>query len=317
MIKDVVSLGLPVGEVLAIRKNSIQGTGEDSGKRICIVTGTHGDELEGQYVTWQLNRILGNHLDKLHGTVDIYPANNPMGISTIYRGIPGYDLDMNRMFPGSSHTTGFDYMVKELYEDICGADLCVDIHASNIFLREIPQIRINEISKEVLLPYAKTMNMDFVWIHAAATVLESTLAYSLNEAGTPTLVVEMGVGMRITQYYGNQLIDGILATMKKMGMWDGDEAPTKPPIISTDGHVGFINANESGLFLPYIKHGMRVRNKELIGVVVDPLDGAIKEELESPINGFIFTLREYPVVYDGSLIARVLGGSGNEAGSSF
>ncbi|MCR4902862.1 MAG: succinylglutamate desuccinylase/aspartoacylase family protein [Butyrivibrio sp.] len=308
MIENIVTLGLPIGEDLAIRKNRIKGKGSDNGKRICIVTGTHGDELEGQFVTWKLNKIFQNNLEKLHGTVDIYPANNPLGISTIYRGIPGYDLDMNRMFPGSEDSSGYDYMVKKIFEDIKGADLCIDIHASNIFLREIPQIRINEISVNELLPFAKTMNMDFVWIHAAATVLQSTLAYSLNEASTPTLVVEMGVGMRITQDYGNQLIDGILATMKKMKMWDGEEAPTKPPIISTDGHVGFINANESGIFLPYIKHGSRVRRKELIGVIVDPLNGDIKEELPSPLSGFVFTLREYPVVYNGSLIARVLGG---------
>ncbi len=312
MIKDVVSLGLPVGEELAIRKNRIRGIAGDSGKRISIVTGTHGDELEGQYVAWKLNRIFEKNRDKLHGTVDIYPANNPLGISTIYRGMPGYDLDMNRMFPGDENSSGFDHVVRKIYEDILGSDLCVDIHASNIFLREIPQIRINELSAEKLLPLAKNMNMDFIWIHSAATVLQSTLAYSLNEAGTPTLVVEMGVGMRITEEYGNQLIDGILSTMNKMGMWDGEEAPTKPPLISTDGHVGFINANESGIFLPYIRHGTRVRKKQAIGAVVDALNGEIKEELCSPMNGFIFTLREYPVVYNGSLIARVLGGSTDE-----
>ncbi|MCR4745807.1 MAG: succinylglutamate desuccinylase/aspartoacylase family protein [Lachnospiraceae bacterium] len=317
MIKDVVSLGLPVGEKLAIRKNSIKGKAGDEKRRVCIVTGTHGDELEGQYVAWRLNRIFEKNIDKLHGSVDIYPANNPLGISTIYRGMPGYDLDMNRMFPGSEDSSGFDYMVKKIHEDIVGADLCIDIHASNIFLREIPQIRINELSAEELLPYAKTMNMDFVWIHSAATVLQSTLAYSLNELGTPTLVVEMGVGMRITEKYGNQLIDGILATMKKMGLWDGEEAPTKPPIISTDGHVGFINSDQAGLFLPYIKHGERVRKNELIGVVADSLTGEIREEVRSPISGLVFTLREYPVVYDGSLIARVLGGSTDETRAAF
>ena len=31
-------------------------TGQE--KRICVVTGTHGDELEGQYVCYELNRIL-------------------------------------------------------------------------------------------------------------------------------------------------------------------------------------------------------------------------------------------------------------------
>ena len=47
-------------------------------------------------------------------------------------------------------------------------------------------------------------------MHEAATVLEATLAYSLNALDTPTLVVEMGVGMRITKSYGDQLVDGIL-----------------------------------------------------------------------------------------------------------
>ena len=36
----------------------------------------------------------------------------------------------------------------------------------------------------LLVPLAEQLNVDFVWIHAAATVLESTLAHSLNILGT-------------------------------------------------------------------------------------------------------------------------------------
>ena len=43
MIENVVQLPLAVGEDLVIQKNRI-GSG---GKRLCVVTGTHGDELEG------------------------------------------------------------------------------------------------------------------------------------------------------------------------------------------------------------------------------------------------------------------------------
>ena len=97
MIEQVVQVPLAVGEDLTIQKNRI-GSG---GKRLCVVTGTHGDELEGQYVAWRLARLLKEHPEHLHGTVDIYPALNPLGISTITRGIPLCDLDMNRTFPGS------------------------------------------------------------------------------------------------------------------------------------------------------------------------------------------------------------------------
>ena len=61
------------------------------------------DELEGQYVCYELNRIIKNNMNKLKGIVDIYPALNPLGIDSIQRGIPMFDLDMNRIFPGNEN----------------------------------------------------------------------------------------------------------------------------------------------------------------------------------------------------------------------
>ena len=309
MINEVVSVGLPVDENLKIQKHTIlpvEPTGSE--KRICIVTGTHGDELEGQYVCYELARRLKEQPEALTGIVEIYPALNPMGVDSITRGIPMYELDMNRIFPGDENGAVPEYVASRVIEDIRGADMCIDIHASNIFLREIPQIRINEITADRLLPYAKEMNIDYVWVHSAATVLEATLAYSLNSIGVPTLVVEMGVGMRITLDYGNQLVDGILCLMKSMGMWQGETIVPKKPIISTDGHVGFANANAPGVFVPSVRHWNSIRKGEEIGRILNPLKGEVAEILYAPCDGMVFTLREYPIVNSGSLIARVLGG---------
>ena len=309
MIETVVKAPLPVGEALVIQKNRIAGA-EPGSHRLAVVTGTHGDELEGQYVAWQLARVLKEKQESLLGTLDIYPALNPLGISTIYRGLPGFDMDMNRIFPGSRNETMFEYIANGIIRDIKGADLCIDIHASNIFLREIPQVRINEITAEKLVPLAKLLNMDFIWVHSAATVLESTLAYSLNAIGTPTLVVEMGVGMRITQSYGDQLINGILSVMTHLGMLTEPAPAVKQPVVSTDGSVAFINADASGFFMPQVMHGDYVKKGQLVGFIADSLNGVTKEELFSPVDGMVFTLREYPVVNEGSLIARILGGIG-------
>ncbi|MDD3921706.1 MAG: M14 family metallopeptidase, partial [Eubacteriales bacterium] len=279
------------------------------GKRLCIVTGTHGDELEGQYVCWKLAQMLRAGPEELIGTVDIYPALNPLGINTIVRGMPLCDLDMNRMFPGSTDGSMPEYVTSLITRDLLGADVCVDIHASNIFLREIPQVRISEEMADSLLPLARTLGMDFVWLHSAATVLQSTLAHTLNTQGVKTLVVEMGVGMRITQSYGDRLVEGIFSLMHTLGMWKAPTSPVPPPIVSTDGSVAFINANASGVFLPVAEHTQRVRKGELLGVIADPLSGDVKEEIVSPRAGLLFTLRAYPVVYAGSLIARILGGN--------
>lgn len=284
MIEKVVEIGLPVDEHLVIVRHRLQPeTLYGDEKRIAIVTGTHGDELEGQYVCYLLNQIIGQQMEHLKGIVDIYPALNPMGIDSITRGIPMFDMDMNRIFPGDEYGATAEYVAAGIIKDLAGADLCIDIHSSNIFLRELPQIRINEQSSEALLPYAKLLNMDFIWIHSAATVLEATLAYSLNQLHVPTLVVEMGVGMRIDQQNGQQLVDGILNLMKKMGVWSGPVRAPRRPIISSDGHVSFINAGQAGIFVPQVEYLDRVHRGDLVGAIVSPLTGEILQQLEAPV----------------------------------
>lgn len=308
MIQNVVSIALPVNERMVIRKNRLMPEGADPGQlpRICVVTGTHGDELEGQYICYLLNRAIAAHPEHLTGVVDIYPALNPLGVDSITRGIPLFDLDMNRIFPGNPRGTTQEVIASRIIEDMRGADAAVDIHASNIFLREIPQVRVNINTSEQLVPLAKLLNCDFVWVHAAATVLESTLAYSLNSIGTDCLVVELGVGMRITPEYGQRMLVGLLNLMKHLGIWKGPVKKVTEPIISTDGKVGFVNAACAGVFLPEVRHWMSIKKGQRLGVVTDPTTGADLEEVFSPCDGLVFTLREYPVVNPGSLLARVL-----------
>ena len=307
MVEIVASAALPVDEKLEIKKMRFTPKRGDCGKRISIVTGIHGDELEGQYVCYQVSRKIQEQMENLSGTVDIYPAMNPLGIDSITRGIPAFDLDMNRIFPGCRDGALTEYIASEIIRDLLGSDLCIDIHASNIYLTELPQIRINELHKRELLPLAKKANVDFVWVHGASTVLESTLAYSLNSRGVPTLVVEMGVGMRITRSIGDQLVDGIFNLMKSEGIWKGETAPARKPIVSSDpDEVLFLNASCAGIFIQDAVHNTYLKKGDSIGKVVDPLQGNILEDVVSPADGLLFTIREYPVVDEGSLMARIL-----------
>lgn len=306
MIREVASVGLPVDEILNIKKMRITPDGTDSGRRISIVTGTHGDELEGQYVCYEVLRRIREHRELLTGTVDIYPALNPLGIDSLTRGIPAFDLDMNRLFPGEKDGSMTEYVASRIVSDLEGSDVCIDIHASNIFLTEMPQARINVNTSEKLVPMAKLLNLDFIWVHAASTVLESTLAHTMNSRGVPTIVVEMGVGMRITKLYGQRLTDGIFHLMESLGIWQGKTEITQEPIVSEDGSVSFINASISGIFIKEAMHGTRLKKGDYIGSIVNPLTGEELEHVVSPVDGLLFTIREYPVVDEGSLIARIL-----------
>ena len=102
MIEEIVSLQMPVEEKMVVRKNRLEPANTDRHtKRISIVTGTHGDELNGQYVCYKLIERIKSEPQYLTGIVDVYPSINPLGVDTGSRSIPMNDLDMNRVFPGT------------------------------------------------------------------------------------------------------------------------------------------------------------------------------------------------------------------------
>lgn len=308
MVEEIFHVKLPVNEALSLKRNRF--IPEDITKatgRISIVTGIHGDELEGQYVCYLLAQWLNNNPEKIKGIIDIYPSMNPMGIDSITRGFPFYDVDINRAFPGSTSDFLPSQLANAIVESVKGSQYAIDIHSSNIFLRELPQVRISKAQAKELVPLAKSLGIDFIWVHDAVTVLESTFSHALNSLGTKTLVVEMGVGMRITKAYGEQLTQGILNLMAHTGIIDEAIKPLGKSAVSTlHSNVHFINSSSAGIFVPSLEHNVSVKKGDTLGSIVDPLLGTCKETILSPCNGLLFTIRDYPVVYEGSLLARIL-----------
>jgi predicted deacylase len=307
------SLELPYGEPLSLERTVIRS---GRGPRVAIISGIHGDELEGQYVCHQLARWLAEHPKALKGAVELYPAANPLGLMTLQRAVPVYDTDLNRNFPGHAQGLVPQRIADALMQAAKQAALVIDIHASNIFLREIPQVRINRAFEHRLVPLAQSMNLDIIWVHGSLTVLESTLSHSLNALDTPCLVVEMGVGMRITPAFTEQLVTGILHVWQHLGVIDRRAnlpALTHDPALANDQNVYFLNAEVSGLFIPDIDRLAKVRRGQLLGRIVSPLRSDTLSEVRSPVDGMLFTLREYPLVYEGSLLARIMEMSLTEA----
>ncbi len=310
MIDTVVSVEMLVEEVMRIKKNRLapdECTGKE--KRLCLASGSHGDELCGQFICYEVIRKIKKDFQNLTGIVDVYPSMNPLGLDAQTRDFPLMDIDMNTIFPGDDDGAILEHAASRIIKDMAGADVCLDIHSSNSLIREIPQVRLNDDVIETVMPYAKMLNAELVWIHPSTSVRPGSLAYALNAIGVKSMVIEAGVALRIDYEYCEQIVDGIFSLMKHMGIWQGEVNEPRRPIIATDGDVHFVNAESSGLFVPNIKHSMEVKKGEKIGTIVDVITGSVEERIYAPCDGLVFTLREYPAVEEGALIARIFGGS--------
>ena len=305
MVTVVASVDLPVDEKLTVKKNTIKGEG--SGKRFCLLTGIHGDELEGQLVCYKVQQRINESPENFHGTLDIYPALNPLGIDSITRGIPAFDLDMNRTFPGETNGTMTEYIASKILEDASGADFALDVHASSIFIRELPQVRIPPEFKDKIIDKARFLNMDLLWVHNNGSVQENSLVYTLNQNGTPAAVVVMGIGMSYTSEFADQLTDGIFCLLANMGMWTGQTIKPREPVYSDkESDMTMLVSKMAGFFVRKIECGRRVQKGDLLGEIISPLEGKLLAQIKAPRAGLLFTLREYPIVEIGSTLGRLL-----------
>ena len=100
--------------------------------------------------------------------------------------------------------------------------------------------------------------------------------------------------------------------MKEMGIWSGKVPKINPSRIVYDKDVSYINAESSGIFIPEVSIFDRVGKGDTIGTIVNVITGSVEEIITADNDGIICSLREYPVIEEGSLIARILGGEADE-----
>ena len=306
MIETVMTAQMPVGLPIKIKKNRLEpDTIQENMPRLSIVAGVHGDELQGQYICYELIRRIKEERENLKGIVDVYPCVAPMALEIRKRNAPGA-LDMNAMFPGSHHGHTIEYMAAEVIEDLKGSDFCIDIHSSDIFIRELPQIRVPENAGKKVTELAQKSGIPVLWMNSnSSSVWEGSLAYSLRRKGIPNLVIESGIALKIDYEYCKKVIDGIFRMMKELEVFEGEVSPTKKTVTVKKNDVEVIHCNTSGIFIPKIQIGSFVRENQVLGCIVRPILGAELEEVKSSCDGLIFSLREYPAVCEGELLARI------------
>lgn len=306
MIETVMTAQMPVGLPIKIKKNRLEpDTIQENMPRLSIVAGVHGDELQGQYICYELIRRIKEERENLKGIVDVYPCVAPMALEIRKRNAPGA-LDMNAMFPGSHHGHTIEYMAAEVIEDLKGSDFCIDIHSSDIFIRELPQIRVPENAGKKVTELAQKSGIPVLWMNSnSSSVWEGSLAYSLRRKGIPNLVIESGIALKIDYEYCKKVIDGIFRMMRELEVFEGEVFPTKKTVTVKKNDVEVIHCNTSGIFIPKIQIGSFVRENQVLGCIVRPILGAELEEVKSSCDGMIFSLREYPAVCEGELLARI------------
>ena len=301
----------PSGQTVEIAKQSFLSFRKSPAKKIAFTSGLHGNELEGIYLCHlligYLTELEKSQPEAFQGDIHIYPTINPLAIAAGTRLWPFFLMDINRQFGGDNGNSLPSQSATELLDDLkSSSDIVVDFHASNLHLKEAPQIRIIDGLHKKLIPLAVKCNVDLVWVHPASPMFEATLGYNLNQAKIPTLIVETGIALRINKSSTNQLFKGMLNLLHYTGILTLNSPPkTNYPDIIHPSQVTLLKSDYAGLFIRHADLKNNTAKGEIIGEVVNATSGEILQKVIAPENGFLFTIREHPIVYPGATLGRI------------
>lgn len=302
-LEELCAIELPTGDSVAVHRRRFVGS---DGPHVAIVAGVRGDTPEGTRLAHAVGTWLRANQDRLRGMVDVYPCVNPLAAHHGSRTWPGFDLDLNRRFPGDAAGHAPDRVAHALLEAVRGALQVIELRGAHPAFREETQAHVRD-DQPVAFERALRSNVRVVWRRASPLRGAGTLASEL-----PSLLsLEGGTGNRLTDGVGLELCDGVLNLLVTLGILPEDGLPfhwaaIQRPMVATDADVVRVRATRGGLFLPYGRMWAELQAGDPLGEVVDPVAGDTREIVAAPIAGRVLALREQPVVYPGSLVARLV-----------
>ena len=300
------SIGMPSGDSVDIVRRSFSG---GDGPRVAIVAGIRGDTPEGVRVAHTVAAVLAEHHASIRGRVDVYPCVNPLAAHRGVRHWPFFDRDLNRCFPGRADGHAPDVVAWKLVHDLEGADQIIELRGANAAFSETPQAHVRS-TDESAAEVARHANVNLVWLRDPGLAAPSTFAAQFES----TLTLEGGSGNRVTPGVGQALAEGVLNVLNVLSILPDEALPfhwaavTRPNAVR-DAQVHRVRAGRAGLFLPRCAPWDAVDAGEVLGEVIDPATGERLEEVCSPCAARIAAMRDQPVVFPGTMVARVVEGT--------
>ena len=279
------------------KKNRLQHG--DSPKRVCIVTGTHGDELEGQYVCFRLNQIIRAQLERLNGTVEIYPALNPLGIDSITRGIPTFDLDMNRIFPGDPQGA--------MPEQIKGYTYGIQLASFYISGDFVPHVRLMRTGYEDT-EGAKLFGMPYITLRQPLPFDTTLLNYNWQIWETKAYSLYGGMNDGVESPITSEMIGTILRFAQRTGLSRKPVVgiPDFNPQVVDEATLLPVRTTQAGMFYRLKGAGDKVHEGEPLARIIDPYEGNVRAEITAPTDGIIFFAHNKPLALANTLLFNIL-----------
>jgi predicted deacylase len=171
--------------------------------------------------------------------------------------------------------------------------------------RFIPHVRMLKTGNEST-NLANLFGIPFVMLNTARSFEEGTLNYNWQKSGTEAFSLYSGGTERINEEYAEVAVSAVLRFLSRMGIIRYNSMGGNISTVMDEEDMQSIKSDAAGFFRRLTNVNSEVKRGDLLGEIVDPMDGHILSEVRSPSDGIVFYMQDDPLIYQNVTIFRLI-----------
>ena len=292
---------------------NVMGYRFGKGEKSCVVLGAlRGDEIQQLYVCARLVA----YLREVERDGGIMPGKSVMVVPTAIgfsmnagtRLWAPENMDLNRRFPCNIEGATTERISGALFERLKAYKYGVQLTSFYQPGSFVPHVRMMETGRQNP-ELGCEFGLPYVYVRSPRNADLSTLNYTWQLAGTCAYSLYAGKTKEIDENAAEQTLRAIIRFLNGRGVIRSEQTPGSPSAIITNEDITTVSAKSAGLLRRVKFAGAHVRRGEQLAFVINPLDGAVKEVLKTPVTGTLFFVQDGPFITEHSPVFQVLGGS--------
>ncbi len=261
--------------------------GSKAGPFVWVLGGLHGEEVWGTIAMQKVFRELVP--SQMSGSIAFIPTVNPSSFWAKGRCSAEDGGDIERLFPGSPEGTYTERLAYSIYEKVSNsnADSLMTLHGhGSVF--EIIDFTVFDYSdpktKGANREASRAMNVDYAFGIPEPILGGCLINQCVSKLGMPSIMIEGNT----VEFYAENLVNWF----KHLGILP--EKPAYRDKIRINKLV-IMNSKHGGIFVSKVDLYTKIVKDQLLAEIVN-FEGETVEELISPIDGMIMTIRRFPIV---------------------
>lgn len=303
--KEIYTIKAPYREPMTVRGYCF-GKGD---KSACILGPMRGNEVQQLYICSQLvkafKELENNGCISSGKEILVIPVVNSYSMNVGKRFWGEDNTDLNRRFPGNSWGETTDRIAGAVLEAVKEYGFGIQFASFYMNGEFVPHVRMMETGYQNA-SLANLFGLPYVVVRRPQPIDTKTLNYNWQDEQTAAFSVYTNKNDEIDEKSAKQAVAAVLRFLTRMG------------IIRYESHSGYIShvlqeeqltnvhSMSSGIYRRFFGPGEEVRYGQVMGEVIDPYEGSVRERIVAPTDGIVFFAHTRPLIHEGDIVFRLI-----------